>query len=171
MSTAHSPASGFAPICDKRARLLILGSLPGERSIRDLQYYAHPRNAFWGIMRDVFGCVGSYKKRCGILRENSVALWDVLASAPRAGSLDSRIDLEHAVPNDFATLLSRCSKIETIGFNGRAAQKLFRRFVLPSLSRDYRYVTLPSTSPAHAVMSAAEKSSVWQQRLVAGGGQ
>ncbi|MCH8159542.1 MAG: DNA-deoxyinosine glycosylase, partial [Proteobacteria bacterium] len=81
-------SEGFPAIARPDATLLILGSLPGQRSIDAGQYYAHPQNAFWKIMSSLYGIDGSYQQRCAQLIERRIALWDVLASSVRPGSLD-----------------------------------------------------------------------------------
>ena len=98
---------GFDPISDPDARILILGSMPGIASLEANQYYGHPRNAFWRIMGDVFGAGLElpYAERTAILKDQGVAVWDVLKLCHREGSLDSNIKDE--VPNDFATFLMR----------------------------------------------------------------
>ncbi|MGB5336215.1 MAG: DNA-deoxyinosine glycosylase, partial [Woeseiaceae bacterium] len=94
-------AEGFPPVARADARILILGSLPGQRSIAAQQYYAHPRNAFWSIMQELFEIHGAYEYRLLQLLDNKIALWDVLGSSVRPGSLDSSIDLDSARVNDF----------------------------------------------------------------------
>ncbi len=90
------PSEGFPPVAGADARILVLGSLPGDRSISEQQYYAHPQNAFWPIMRELFGIEGDYSVRCKRLIENRIALWDVLHSSVRPGSMDSDIHLDSA---------------------------------------------------------------------------
>ena len=150
------------------AELLILGSLPGMRSLQLHQYYAHPRNAFWQLIERIFDAKSSlpYTQRVEILTANRVALWDVLAAAERPGSLDSSI-----VPRPRGRTTSRLStgahpQVSRIYFNGRKAEELYRRFVLPGLSAEFaalRYVSMPSTSPAHAGMPFAEKLVRWKK--------
>ena len=157
---------GFPPVIGDGARVLILGSLPGVASIRLGQYYGHPRNVLWRILGDLFDidpeC--TYSERCEAVLAQKVALWDVLASSVRPGSLDSAIDEETAKHNDFNSLLEIHSSIRAIGFNGLKARALFDRRVLKSLktSRIPELITLPSTSPAHAAMPYDEKLSRWR---------
>ncbi|MFQ6006363.1 MAG: DNA-deoxyinosine glycosylase, partial [Woeseia sp.] len=86
---------GFRPIAAPDATVLILGSLPSRKSIEASEYYAHPQNAFWRIMGELFGAcpVLPYAARAAVLKANGIALWDVLAQSVRQGSLDSNIDL------------------------------------------------------------------------------
>ena len=159
-------AESFAPIADPGSRLLILGSLPGARSLAEQQYYAQPQNAFWRIMGQLFGAGPElpYKTRTARLSTSGIALWDVIASAERPGSLDSSIVGASIVINDFPMLFSRCPAIELVCFNGAKAAQLFERRVRPSLHSDLnrlKYERLPSTSPAHAAMRFEEKLARW----------
>lgn len=158
--------TGFPPIADTHARILILGSLPGQVSLRQQQYYALPRNAFWTIMGHIFeaGPELSYEERSQRLVQNGIALWDVCAAAQRPGSLDSAIVQSSVVPNDFAAFMTTHPTLQLICFNGGKAADLYRRLVLPGLPaalRAIRYETLPSTSPAHAAMPFEEKLACW----------
>ena len=123
-------SEGFPPIARDDAHILILGSLPGQRSIDEQQYYAHPQNAFWRIMGELFAIEGDYATRCDQLIERRIALWDVLMSSVRPGSMDADISLSSARPNDFAGFLAGHPKIGLIAFNGRKAEQLFERFVI-----------------------------------------
>lgn len=157
---------GFAPIARADARVLVLGSLPGRRSLETGQYYAHPRNAFWTIMATLANAAGSYEQRCRCLVEAGIAVWDVLHAAERPGSLDSKISGETAQPNDFESFFSRHPSIVCVGFNGRKAEELFRRQVEPRLGVSItRACLLPSTSPAHAALSVGEKTRIWRSML------
>ena len=161
-------SEGFPPVARADARILILGSLPGQRSIDEQQYYAHPRNAFWPIMNALFGIDGSYEQRLAGLLDKQIALWDVLASAVRPGSLDGRIQLDCARANDFQTFLAEHDAIQLIAYNGKKAEQLFERFVAGSLvGPDVRRVGLPSTSPAYAAMPFSGKLDRWRRELLA----
>jgi hypoxanthine-DNA glycosylase len=157
----------FPPIVGKRPRTLILGSLPGQRSLQLHQYYAHPQNAFWKIITQLFGAASPlpYTRRVKILTDHHIALWDVLAAAERPGSLDSSIVHASARANDFAAFYRAHPQIRRVFFNGRKAEEMYRRFVLPTLGdefREIRYACLPSTSPAHAGMTFAKKLEKWK---------
>ena len=158
---------GFPPIAAPDARLLILGSLPGQASLAAHQYYAQPQNAFWRIMGVLFdaGPEIPYAERAGRLRSNRIALWDVCKSAARSGSLDSAIDLATVVPNDFASFLREHPRIEWVCTNGATAHRLYRRLVRPGLPVDAQALplhVLPSTSPAHASLRFAQKLERWR---------
>ena len=161
---------GFPPISDMHAQALILGSLPGQVSLRRQQYYAQPQNAFWKIMGRLFdaGPELLYAERAQRLVQNGIALWDVCAAAQRPGSLDSAIVHSSVVPNDLAAFLAARAGIGLICFNGSKAADLYRRLVLPGLPTALgaiRSETLPSTSPAHAAMPFAEKLARWTAAL------
>jgi double-stranded uracil-DNA glycosylase len=155
----------FAPIADRKSRTLILGSLPGRRSLEMQQYYAHPQNAFWKLMAELFEWdpAPSYAQRVRLLKQNHIALWDVCEAAERPGSLDSAI--VSATANDFAQFFRSHPGIDRVFFNGRKSEDIFRRMVLAGLGPDFayiRYAGLPSTSPAHAGMSFAKKLARWR---------
>jgi len=157
---------GFPPVARRDARVLILGSLPGVRSLEAQQYYAQPRNAFWPIMGELAGASPdlAYAARLDALKRFGVALWDVAAAAVRPGSLDASIVPASVEANDFAAFLSRHRGIGRIFFNGAKAAELYRRLVVPNLDERCAAIPtqrLPSTSPAHAGMPYARKLEAW----------
>lgn len=156
--------SGFDPVIGKQPRVLVLGSMPSEKSLAQQEYYGHPQNAFWRIMGDLFaaGRDQPYAQRLLQLQRCRIALWDVLESCERPGSLDANITGARA--NDFGTLFMRHATIRYVFFNGRKAEDEFRRKARPQLEvsgyvPDYR--ALPSTSPAHASLSYDQKLREW----------
>lgn len=160
MSEIHS----FLPIADVSARILVLGSMPGKESLRAQQYYAHPRNSFWMIMGELFGALPTlpYESRTEILKAAGVAVWDVLASCTRDGSLDSDIDKTSIVANDFSTFFRNHTQISAVFFNGTMAEHCFARHVLPQLtSQPLHFQRLPSTSPANAAVRYETKREAW----------
>ena len=163
-------SSGFPAAAWPDAKLLILGSLPGRRSLEVQQYYAQPRNAFWPLMSSLLGFDSSlcYADRLHSLNARGVALWDVCASADRVGSLDQRIELSSVRVNDFEVLFETYPKIALICFNGAKAASLYRRLALPTLSVRAAAIAsqrLPSTSPAHASLTLAQKLEKWRHAL------
>ena len=142
--TKHS----FDPIIPSYPSILILGSLPGDLSLLENQYYAHPQNRFWKILFSLYNLEFStdYLQRINLLNKNQIALWDVCASAVRPGSMDT--DIVDVNPNPINNLLASCPSIHTVFFNGQKAHKLYEKH-FNKLS-DINYVTLPSTSPANA---------------------
>ena len=163
-------ATGFPPVEPRRARTLILGTLPSAESIRQGQYYAHPRNAFWPIVGELFGAGREvpYPARLRKLAANGVMLWDVLHAADRPGSLDSAIHPRRLAPNAIPELIARHPELERIVFNGAPAEALFRRHVAKTcgdLLAGVELVRLPSTSPAHAARTFAQKLAAWRAAL------
>jgi hypoxanthine-DNA glycosylase len=138
--------------------------MPGQASLNAVEYYAHPRNLFWPIMGQLVGAEPAlaYAERCRILQASGIALWDVLKSCQRQGSLDTAIQPASIVTNDFAGFLASHSHISRVYFNGATAEQTFRKLVLPTLdAKQLSFTRLPSTSPAHAAMSFAEKLERW----------
>jgi double-stranded uracil-DNA glycosylase len=155
---------GFAPIAGRGARVLVLGSLPSQRSIAEQQYYAHPQNAFWRIMGELAGATGGYEQRCAALIRHRIAVWDVLAASVRPGSLDADIELESAQVNDFESFFRAHPDLVRICFNGRKAAQMFERFA-GALAGPLELVSLPSTSPAFAAMRFDDKLARWREGL------
>jgi hypoxanthine-DNA glycosylase len=158
----------FEPVADCNAEILILGSMPGRESLAAEQYYAHRRNAFWKIMSDLLGFDpdASYEARLQELKNARIALWDVLQSCTRAGSLDSSIDASSITANDFQSFFRTHAKIHAVFFNGAMAESAYRKYVLPTVSTvPVSYTRLPSTSPAHASLSYEQKIQAWRTAL------
>jgi hypoxanthine-DNA glycosylase len=158
------PSKGFAPVARIDAKVLVLGTLPGQVSLAKAEYYAQPRNAFWRIMGDLFAIAPDlpYASRLRALTERGVALWDVCAAAHRPGSLDASIRNE--IPNDFGAFLESHRELRLICFNGAKAAQLYGRKVWPELPQPFKALrseTLPSTSPAHAAMRYEKKLALW----------
>jgi double-stranded uracil-DNA glycosylase len=155
----------FPPVARPDAIVLILGSLPGEESLRRQQYYAHKSNRFWWIMGELIGASPGlpYEVRLERLRESRIALWDVCAAAIRPGSLDANILPISVEANDFPAFLDSHSDLQLICFNGSAAAAMFRRKV--RVGSNLRTQQLPSTSPAHAAMPAEQKLAAWRAVL------
>ena len=160
--------SSFPPFASARSRLLILGSMPGVASLQAQRYYAHPRNLFWPFVGDALGFDAAlpYGDRVQRLEDAGIAIWDVLESCERPGSLDASIARESMRVNDFKALFAAYPGISRVAFNGATAQALFRRHVLPGLDRvDLSLVGLPSTSPANASITREQKLAAWRAAL------
>jgi hypoxanthine-DNA glycosylase len=140
--------------------VLVLGTLPGEESLRRVEYYAHKRNLFWPIVFALFGekPAAQYESRLAFVAAQGIALWDVCAAAERRASLDSEIKRE--TPNPIHDLLDAHPGIVAVAFNGGGARRLYDRHFQrrPGLA----YLALPSTSPAHASLGLGEKLARWQ---------
>ncbi len=159
---------GFPPIARPDAEILILGSAPSVESLRQQQYYAHPRNGFWPIMTELLTGEPqplSYPERIHLLHQHKIALWDVMQSCRRPGSLDSAIDPQSIEPNPFEPFFDQHPAIRAIFFNGGKAEESYRRHALPQLPEPYSQLSqqrLPSTSPAMATLSRTEKLVQWR---------
>lgn len=163
MSLVHS----FPPVLPAVARVLIVGSMPGAASLRAARYYAHPRNGFWPIVGAICGFDpdADYEVRTAALCRSGIALWDVLQRCRRRGSLDSAIEADDRAVNDFASLFLAQPRLAAVLCNGGTAHDLFLRLVLPTLPRRPELLRLPSTSPAHAARTSAQKLAAWSTAL------
>lgn len=153
--------ASFAPVLNNDTRILILGSLPGERSLAERRYYAHPQNRFWHLVSNVIGkdlVSLDYEARLATLLDSGIGLWDTIASALREGSLDADIrDAEHS---PLIGILDACPVLRAVAFNGRKAWKAGEP-QLRGLGPDL--IALPSSSPAYAAMPMAEKQHRWNE--------
>jgi len=161
---------GLPPVAAPDADRLVLGSMPGEESLRRRQYYAHPRNHFWPIAGELFGAGPAlpYDDRLEALKRAKVAVWDVLGACRRPGSLDAAIDPDSVRVNDFAGFFAVHPGIRLIAFNGAYAEAMFRTRVLLTgtpVPEDVELVRLPSTSPANASTPFADKLAAWRAAL------
>ncbi len=152
---------GLPPIVDDGARNLILGNMPSVMSLAAQEYYANPRNRFWRLTGEIFGFDADepYDDRTAALRAHGIAVWDVLRSCRRIGSLDSAVEPESMVANDFGKLFDEYPRITRVFFNGAAAEKNFRRLV--SFDHPIQSERLPSTSPAQT-MRFEDKLRAWR---------
>ena len=160
-----SGIQSFPPIAKPNAQIIILGSIPGIASLTAGEYYAHPRNLFWRIIADLLNRppLIDYPSKIQMLHNAQIALWDVMKSCYRPGSLDAAIDKDSIVANDFNNFFKAHPHIQQVFFNGAAAEQAFRRLVLPSLTAQPLILQkLPSTSPAHATMSYQQKLDCWR---------
>ena len=152
----------FPPVVGRKPRVLVLGSLPGEESLRQGRYYGHPRNLFWELAgaalgEDLRGL--AYSRRLARLKARGIALWDVVAEARREGSLDASIRGES--PNAVPELVTALG-VGAVFFNGRTADACFRRH-FDSLPEGVASILLPSSSPAHASLRWPEKAAAWRR--------
>jgi double-stranded uracil-DNA glycosylase len=156
---------GFPPLVPVRPSILILGTIPGERSLQRGEYYAHPRNQFWRLMGDVCGAAlpQAYPERVAILQKRGVALWDVLEACLRESSLDSAI--RQPVAHDFNAFFQMYPSIRRVVFTSLAAEKLYQKLALPFVRHKPDYRRVPSPSPAFAAMPYEEKLALWKQAL------
>ncbi|MXO57970.1 DNA-deoxyinosine glycosylase [Altererythrobacter salegens] len=152
--------SSFAPVVALNTRVLILGSLPGERSLAEGRYYAHPQNRFWRLVGEVIGRdleALDYEARLETLLRNRIGLWDTVASATREGSLDAALrEVQH---NSLADLVATLPELRAVAFNGATSAKIGRALLAGT---DLALLPLPSSSPAYAAMPFAEKLRLWR---------
>jgi double-stranded uracil-DNA glycosylase len=159
LAAAAPVKRSFPPVVDEQARVLVLGTLPGEESLRRQEYYAHPRNLFWPILFALFDAppAADYAARLRFAMAQQVALWDVCAAGEREASADATIRREQ--PNAIGRLLDSHPLIRAVAFNGTGARRLHDRHFArrPGLA----YLALPSTSPAHARLDFTAKLGHW----------
>lgn len=155
---------GLPPIVGADPTVLVLGNMPSALSLAHGQYYGNPRNAFWRICAVIFGFDPNapYEQRTAELTRHDIAVWDVLRSCRRDGSLDSAVERDSMVPNEFGAFLTANPKIDLLLFNGAAAEANYRRLVrdAPAIPS----IRLPSTSPAHT-MRFADKLARWRTAM------
>lgn len=156
----------FDPIINKNSKILILGSMPGIKSLEAQEYYAHPQNRFWKVIGTIFNTKNldkqKYKNKTEILLKNNIALWDTINYCTREGSLDSAIENEK--PNDLDSLLNHYPNIKTICLNGNKAYVLLKKY-FPKLFEKYSTIKLPSTSPANAKWTIEKLTAEWEKHL------
>lgn len=160
--------TSLAAVAQSNAQVLILGSMPGQQSLIQQQYYAHPRNAFWKIIANLFefNPDASYADKLLALQQHKVALWDVIQNCERQGSLDSKISNTSIVSNNFGRFFAQHPQIKHIFFNGSRAYQEYHQRVKPQLSESLQALPctrLPSTSPAMASLTFEQKLSIWSE--------
>ena len=154
----------FKPSVNKKSKILILGSMPGVKSLAEQQYYAHPQNRFWKVMSELCNYdlvpIG-YNERLKKLLENGIALWDTIGNCEREGSLDS--DIKKEKPNDIPRLLKEYPNIKRICLNGNKSYSAFKKY-FPEILADehYNIYRLPSSSPANAKFRMEDLLMAWQ---------
>lgn len=156
---ANPRKSSFPPVVAPDTRVLILGSLPGERSLAERRYYAHPQNRFWHLVGPVIGVdLASlrYEERLAALLQGKIGLWDTVATALRHGSLDAAIK-DHQ-PNELAKLAASLPELRAIAFNGAKSATIGTRLLADI---EVALVALPSSSPANVSVPLAEKEKRW----------
>ena len=162
-----SVLNAFPPVTNSQARILILGSMPGVVSVKHQQYYAHPSNAFWKIMQELFSVKmdAEYSQKIQQLSACGIALWDVAKQCVRQGSMDAAIEDNSIVVNNFEAFFRDFGLIHNVFFNGAKAAQIYQKHVLQKIrliKPDLQYQQLPSTSPANARMSLRQKIVAWE---------
>jgi double-stranded uracil-DNA glycosylase len=168
MDGSMSVVCSFKPISTPSAKVLILGSIPGGASLKAQQYYANRQNSFWKIIAEITGVphTAKYEQRIASLIATDIALWDVLESCMRCGSMDASIVRDSVKVNDFARFFSEHRCIDVICFNGATAEVEYMKHVMPlNLHPTARLIRLPSTSPAYAAMPFKDKLAAWSAAI------
>ncbi|MDR3057117.1 MAG: DNA-deoxyinosine glycosylase [Prevotella sp.] len=150
----------FHPIVSEKSRILILGTMPSEESIRKQERYGHKSNQFWKIIFALFEkpLPESYAEKNALLTEYNIAIWDVLESCEGKGSLDSSIKNE--IPNDFKKFFAQYPQIEYVFFTSKKAEEFYKKYV--GFDEKRQFITLPSPSPANARMTLTDKIEKWK---------
>ncbi len=165
-TTNNQKCKSFLPNIDENSEILILGSMPGVKSLEEQQYYAHPQNRFWKLMGMFCNADNlsylSYQDKLQILLKNKIALWDVIQSCNRDGSLDSNIQNE--IANDIPSLLKQFPNIKIICLNGNKSYSAFKKY-FPELLKQYKCYKLHSTSPANARYKLEDLYNEWSKAL------
>lgn len=153
----------FDPISTIATQVLILGSLPGDKSLELQQYYGHPRNRFWKVLSAIHQCElpTTYEEKKAMLLSLNLGVWDVAFTASRKGSLDTAIKEE--VPNDLDQFIDQHKELKLIAFNGKKAEALYDKYF--KRREGIQYVSLPSTSPANAGITFGGLCAKWRQLL------
>ncbi len=162
-STSFHIKTSFDPISNDETLVLILGTLPGDKSLEIGEYYGHPGNRFWKIISTITNnsLPQSYMEKIELLLKTKIGVWDVAHRANRNGSLDSEIEDEE--PNDLDSFIARHKNLKVIGFNGSKSQALFDKYF--DRKKNIKYVTLPSTSPANTGIDLENICKLWRQLL------
>jgi hypoxanthine-DNA glycosylase len=156
----NSFKKSFLPISNPNIEILILGSMPSDKSLLEQEYYAHPQNRFWKVLASITHCSNptNYLEKLKILEINKIGLWDVVCQAKRVGSLDSAIEDE--TPNDIETFIHDHPQLKVICFNGKKSEALFNKYF--EQKPFILYLSLPSTSPANATIRFEDVCEKWK---------
>lgn len=154
----------FEPIIDENSKVLILGTMPGNKSLQFNQYYANPTNQFWKILSFITATdfITDYEIKKRLLLKHHIAIWDVLMHCEREGSLD--INISDEASNDFQIFLPKYPSVKAVFFNGSKAERLFGTYNLFDANK--AYITLPSTSSANTSMTLEKKAKIWKESIV-----
>ena len=162
VNSTHSKTS-FDPISNSDTTILILGTMPGDKSLELGEYYGHPRNRFWKIISTITNneLPLTYSDKKGLLLKSKIGIWDVVHKAYKKGNLDSAI--EDVEPNDLDDFIARHKNLKVIGFNGTKSEELFDKYF--DRKSSLKYISLPSTSPANTGIDFDNICKLWRQIL------
>lgn len=152
------------PIENSSIKILILGTMPGDNSLKLGEYYAHPGNRFWKIISTITNneLPLSYPTKKKLLLNNKIGLWDVLHKASRTGSLDSSI--KFGLPNNLMVFIKKHRNLKIIGFNGKESERLYDKYF--KRHKRIKYILLPSTSPANTSIRWELIVQAWGQIII-----
>lgn len=156
------PIHNFPPLYDKNSEILILGSFPSVKSRETQFFYGHPQNRFWRVLAGILECETpiTIEEKTKMLKDNKIALWDVIKSCDITGSSDSSI--KNVIPNDISEILNN-SSVKRIFVNGKTAEKYYNKYILKTIN--IKAEPLPSTSPANAAYSFEKLCIEWKQKI------
>ena len=151
----------FKPISNEETEILILGSMPGDRSIELNEYYGHARNRFWKILATITNneLPITYDEKRELLLKEKIGVWDIVHKANRKGSMDSAIKNEK--PNDLEWFIESHKNLKIIAFNGKKSEALFNKYF--GRKENIKYIPLPSSSPANAGINFENICKIWKQ--------
>lgn len=163
MTTPTLTKTSFDPISNSDSSILILGTLPGEKSLELNEYYGHAGNRFWKIISTITSndLPSNYLNKKALLFKTKIGVWDIAHSAIRKGSLD--VDIKDEKPNDIDSFIAQHKNLKVIGFNGKKSQALYDKYF--ERKSGLKYITLPSSSPANAGISFEKICEEWRQLL------
>lgn len=155
--------TSFDPISNSETCVLILGTMPGDKSLELNEYYGHSRNKFWKIISTITNndLPLTYPDKKTLLHKTNIGIWDVAHKVNRKGSLDSAIQIEE--PNDLNSFIYKHKNLKIIGFNGTKAETLFDKYF--TRQTGIKYISLPSTSPANTGIDFDSICNIWRQIL------
>lgn len=161
--STHTKTS-FDPISNSDTTVLILGTMPGDKSLEFGEYYGYSRNRFWKIISTITSNTLplTYADKKELLIKSKIGVWDVAHKANRKGSLDSAIKDEE--PNDLEGFIASHKNLKVIGFNGSKSEALFDKYF--DRKSDLKYISLPSTSPANTGIDFDNICKLWRQILI-----
>lgn len=159
---------GLMPIVGENPKILILGTFPGDKSLQMQEYYSNPTNCFWDTIANIYysgQTFNSYADKISCIRNNNLALWDIIRCCDRIGSLDNKID--NPILNDLCQFLKLYPSITHIAFNGQEAANHFKNLCCNCKKfGNIKTCVLPSTSNTNTHSTKLEKIDEWKKLLL-----
>ncbi|MDR2147689.1 MAG: DNA-deoxyinosine glycosylase [Tannerella sp.] len=153
--------TSFPPIANEDTKVLILGTMPGDTSLKLGEYYGYSGNKFWQIIATITNnnIPTTYEAKKVLLLKSGIGIWDVANEAVREGSLDSNITSEE--PNDIEDFIEQHKNLRIIGFNGKKAEELFGKYF--DRKDNIKYISLPSSSSMNTSISFTDICKIWKK--------